>query len=71
MQQLLTRAGIAHELHVLSGDPASNIARAARERGCRLIVMGSRGLGPLASAALGSVAAKVLHLADVPVTLVK
>ncbi|MFN5167526.1 MAG: universal stress protein [Pseudomonadota bacterium] len=35
------------------------------------IVMGSRGMGALGNLAFGSVATKVVHLADVPVTLVK
>jgi nucleotide-binding universal stress UspA family protein len=33
--------------------------------------MGTRGMTPLASLVLGSVATKVIHLSDVPVTLVK
>jgi len=33
--------------------------------------MGTRGMGAVAGLALGSVATKVLHLAVVPVTLVK
>jgi nucleotide-binding universal stress UspA family protein len=33
--------------------------------------MGTRGLGALAGLALGSVATKVVHLAEVPVTLVR
>jgi nucleotide-binding universal stress UspA family protein len=35
------------------------------------IVMGTRGLGPVKGLVLGSVANKVIHLAEVPVTLVK
>jgi nucleotide-binding universal stress UspA family protein len=34
-------------------------------------VMGTRGLGPVQSLLLGSTALKVIHLAEVPVTLVK
>ncbi len=33
--------------------------------------MGSRGLGGLAGMILGSVASRVLHAAEVPVTIVK
>jgi nucleotide-binding universal stress UspA family protein len=33
--------------------------------------MGTRGMGPVKDLFLGSVASKVLHLARIPVTLVK
>ena len=33
--------------------------------------MGTRGMGPVKSLVLGSVATKVIHLAGAPVTLVK
>jgi nucleotide-binding universal stress UspA family protein len=33
--------------------------------------MGTRGMGAIAGMALGSVANKVVHLADLPITLVK
>ena len=33
--------------------------------------MGTRGMGTIANLALGSVATKVIHLANIPVTLVK
>jgi nucleotide-binding universal stress UspA family protein len=68
---LVARAGIASRLQVLSGDAAPVIVSAARELGCDLIVMGTRGLGAVAGLALGSVAARVIHLAEVPVTVVK
>jgi len=68
---VLDAAGIPCEGHLESGDPAQVIADiAARER-VNGIVMGTRGMGPIKSLVLGSVATKVVHLADVPVTLVK
>lgn len=69
--QVLLRAGVSSALHVLAGEPAGAIAAMAKERGCGLIVMGSRGLGAVSGAVLGSVAAKVIRLAEVPVTVVK
>jgi nucleotide-binding universal stress UspA family protein len=36
-----------------------------------MVVMGTRGLGSVHSMVLGSVATKVLHQVEVPVTLVK
>jgi nucleotide-binding universal stress UspA family protein len=69
--QALESARVPCRLRVVSGDPAPALAALAREIGAELIVMGTRGLGSLAGLALGSVAAKVVHLADAPVTLVK
>ena len=57
--------------HVVIGDVATTIAAAARRLKCDSIVMGTRGMGRLANLLLGSVASKVVHLARVPVTLVK
>jgi nucleotide-binding universal stress UspA family protein len=53
------------------GPPAEIIDRIAREVGAYQIVMGTRGLGSLGNLFLGSVATKVVRLAQVPVTLVK
>jgi nucleotide-binding universal stress UspA family protein len=68
---LLDKAGIRHSGHVLAGEVAQSIVSHAKDNGCRLIVMGTRGLGALAGLALGSVATKVLHLAPMPVMLVR
>lgn len=71
-RELLDTAGIAHETEIASGDdPAEIIARDAREQGCDMIVMGTRGTGAVRGIMLGSVATKVVHLANVPVTLVR
>jgi nucleotide-binding universal stress UspA family protein len=45
------------------GDPASRIIAYARDHGCDLVVMGTRGLSDLQGLLLGSVAHKVSHLA--------
>ena len=47
------------------------IAQAARDEGIEHIVMGTRGLGSIQGLLLGSVAMKVIHLAEVPITLIK
>jgi len=64
-------AGVPHRQRLVEGEVAAAIARVAHEEGCESIIMGTRGLGPVASLVLGSVALKVVHLVDVPVTLVK
>jgi nucleotide-binding universal stress UspA family protein len=53
------------------GEVAATIASFASSEGCDLIVMGTRGLGAIGNIMLGSVAAKVIHLAKVPVQLVR
>jgi nucleotide-binding universal stress UspA family protein len=52
------------------GSPAQEIARVAAENADQ-IVMGTRGMTPLGGLLLGSVAQRVVHLARVPVLLVK
>jgi nucleotide-binding universal stress UspA family protein len=67
----LQAAGIPCIDHVAQGEVAPTIARLAADLGCDQIVMGTRGRSALGDLVLGSVAVKVLHLAKVPVTLVK
>ena len=54
-----------------SGEPWQQVLNVARERNVDLIVMGTHGRGGLADLFLGSVAAKVIHLTSLPVTLIK
>jgi nucleotide-binding universal stress UspA family protein len=67
----LRAAGVTVTTHGRVGDVATTLADCARDLHCDAIVMGTRGLGPVQSLLLGSTALKVIHLADVPVTLVK
>lgn len=53
------------------GDIATTIDQVAREEHATQIIMGTRGLGTVSGLILGSVSTQVLHLTDVPVTLVK
>lgn len=69
--RLLKRARAAHRVHLRYGNPAQTLVDAARRLKCGAIVMGTRGLGAVGNLVLGSVAARVVHLAKVPVTLVK
>jgi nucleotide-binding universal stress UspA family protein len=53
------------------GSPGDEIVRAAKQRGVDHILMGTHGRGSVGSLLLGSVAHRVVHLAPMPVTLVK
>jgi nucleotide-binding universal stress UspA family protein len=67
----LDAAGAPYVHHIAVGEPAEVIAQFAGEKQCDEIVMGTRGGGGPASLLLGSVATKVIHLAQVPILLVK
>ena len=70
-RQIVTEARVYTECPIELGDVPATIARYAKEHRCDMIVMGSRGLGPVKSLVLGSVAMKVIHLSEVPVTVVR
>jgi len=70
-REKLDAAGLPYVHHIGVGDPAEVIVEYAKSKDCDQILMGSRGLGSVSGLVLGSVATKVLHLADVPVTLVR
>ena len=63
--------GIEPETEVLDGDAADAIIRVAATVDADVIVVGSRGLGPLASAFLGSVSRSVMTRAHRPVLVAK
>jgi nucleotide-binding universal stress UspA family protein len=50
--------------------PAAALDAVARERGARMIVVGSYGEGPFRSAILGSTPHKLLHISETPVLCV-
>ncbi|MFN6960968.1 MAG: universal stress protein [Rhodocyclaceae bacterium] len=71
VRKVLDGAGVPYTPVVLIGPLAETIVQFAADQGCDKIVMGTRGLGALGSALLGSVSQKVLQLTELPVTLVK
>ena len=63
--------GVDANAEILQGPPAEAILAVAENRGCDLIVMGTRGYGQLAGMLLGSVSHKVLANATLPVLVVR
>jgi nucleotide-binding universal stress UspA family protein len=66
-----TSAGIEASGEILEGDPSDELVSLADNRDADMIVVGSRGLGPLAGAVLGSVSRSVSQHANRPVVVVK
>lgn len=74
LQKAIDAVGdILGEIHteILEGVPAEAILDVANTRNSDLIVMGSRGLGRLAGALLGSQSQKVVRHATCPVLIVR
>ncbi len=67
----LDKAGLAYTYHVSVGSPAEGVVQYAQEHQVEQIVMSAHGETSLSHLLLGSVASKVVHLAKVPVLLVK
>ena len=63
--------GVEIKRQLLFGDPVEGIINVAETRNCDLIVMGTRGLGPLRGLILGSKAQRVISNARCPVLVVK
>ena len=57
--------------HLREGRPAEEIAGLAEELGVGLVVLGSRGLGPIKRLVMGSVSEGVVHLAPCPTLVVR
>lgn len=70
-RELLEKEKAAFRSHDLIGDVPHKIIELANRLPADLIVMGTHGHGTVLDIVLGSVAKKILHLASVPVTLVK
>ena len=66
----LTNTDLIGEKLTRVGDPKLEITNLAKEYNAYSIVMGSRGLGPIKGAVLGSVSTGVLQLAPCPVVIV-
>ncbi len=67
----LDAAGMAYSYHISVGVPANAIVAYAAENKVDQIVLGAGEQRTLSTMLLGSVVDKVLHLAEVPVVLIK
>lgn len=63
--------GMQAEKHVLTGNIAKAILAAAAECNSDLIIIGSRGIGLLKGALIGSVSQKVVEESTIPVMVIK
>ncbi len=68
-RQILDAAGVSYVAHTRVGLIAESIVDQAKRSGSDMIYMGTRGMSALPNMLLGSVATRVLHLAQVPVVL--
>jgi nucleotide-binding universal stress UspA family protein len=69
-RERLAQAGVEGDEEILEGSAADRVVELARARNAPLIVVGSRGLGAVAGALLGSVSSGIIHRADRPVLVV-
>jgi nucleotide-binding universal stress UspA family protein len=67
----LDAAGLAYTYHISVGSPAEAIVQYAQEQQVDQIVIGAHGEDMLSALLLGSVVSKVMHLATLPVVLIK
>ena len=70
-EKISSDGGKVAETHLRSGDPDKEILRAAEALGVGLIVVGSRGLGAVSRALMGSVSDSVVRHAHCPVFVVR
>ena len=68
---LLDTAGIVYTLELAEGEVAETLVQFVEREKRDMIVMGTWGTGTVANLVLGSVTTKVIHLTNIPVTLVK
>lgn len=70
-QQIEAEGGKVADTHFRSGDPDKEILRTAEALGVGVIVIGSRGLGAISRALMGSVSDSVVRHAHCPVFVVR
>lgn len=66
----LREADLEHRIAVVEGDARTALLQVAEDHDADLLVVGSRGLGPVAKLVLGSVASSLAHHRELPLTIV-
>lgn len=66
----LRDAGMPYDIEILDGDARTALLHAADDRNADLIVVGSRGHGPVAKLLLGSVTTSIVQHSEIPVMVV-
>jgi nucleotide-binding universal stress UspA family protein len=69
--RLLEKAGVAYAKACKVGPTATTIVDYAKTHKCDWIIMGTRGMSAFGGLIMGSTSNQVVHLAKIPVTLVK
>ena len=69
--EMAKSAGVRYKGEILIGDIAKSLVKYAEDIDCDGIVMGTRGMSAIGNLVMGSIATKVIHLTNLPVTLVK
>ncbi|KAG2537927.1 universal stress protein YxiE-like [Panicum virgatum] len=70
-KRICHQRGVSAEAVVVEGEPRETLCRAADDMGAGLLVVGSRGLGAIKRAFLGSVSDYCAHHASCPIVVVK
>jgi nucleotide-binding universal stress UspA family protein len=70
-RQKLDQAGLTYSSHIMIGETAPTLVDFAKDKDCKLIVMGAHGFGSVIGALMGSITTKVVQLSTVPVLVVK
>jgi nucleotide-binding universal stress UspA family protein len=71
LKQQLAGRGLAVETHLATGDPATELVRAAESQSVDLVAMSTHGHRFLADVLHGATADRVRHLVKVPVLLLR
>jgi nucleotide-binding universal stress UspA family protein len=70
-EKIRKTGGEVSGVHAVAGRPDAEIVRVAEDLGAGLVVLGSRGLGPVRHAAMGSVSLSVVHHSHCSVLVVR